>query len=378
MKKICYIVTLPITIRSFFIPQLRYLANNGFEVSVVCSPDDLIQNELGEKVRYIPMEIPRGISVKRGIRAINNLYKLFRIEKFDLIQYSTPNAALYASIAGKRAKIQVRNYHLMGFRFMGSSGIGRYLLKLVEKITCNNSTAIECVSKSNLEIGIQENIFTRKKATVVWNGSSGGVDLCRFNFGMRKVFRETVRREYGLSQNDFVFGFVGRITRDKGVNEILEAFSEIENAKLILVGDLEGKKTLNQDLYIKSLENPRILYIGSVMDIERFYAAIDVLLLPSYREGFGNVIIEAAAMGTPAIVSNIPGPIDAIVDGKTALTVSVRNSLELMQRMKEICCLDYITMGKEALDYVATSFDSNKLNHYILDRKKKLLRGQNL
>ena len=374
MLKICYIVTLPVTIRSFFISQLKYLAENGFDVSVVCSPDNAIENELGNNIKYIPMIIPRGISIWGTIKSINNLTRLFKSEKFDLIQYSTPNAALCASIAGKRANIVVRNYHLMGFRFLGSVGIARYLLKTLEKITCRNSTTIECVSNSNLEIGIQERIFTYKKATVIWHGSSGGVDLQRFDFSKRKVFREIVRRKYGLALEDFVFGFVGRITRDKGINEILEAFSGIADAKLMLVGDLEGKETLNQELYIASLNNPRICYTGAVADVECYYAAMDVILLPSYREGFGNVIIEAAAMGTPAIVSNIPGPIDAIIDGKTALTVSARDSLELMQRMNEIRHSDYAKMGEEASAYVADFFDSNKLNHYILERKQKLLR----
>jgi len=107
MKKICYIVTVPITIRSFFIPQLKYLAENGFDVSVVCSPDSNLQQELGEKITYYPIDIPRGISLSGSIKAIKNLLELFKIEKYDLIQYSTPNAALYSAIAGKIAGIKV-------------------------------------------------------------------------------------------------------------------------------------------------------------------------------------------------------------------------------------------------------------------------------
>ena len=116
--KICYVVTVPITIRAFFIPQLKYLAENGFDVSVVCSKDDSLQKELGKKITYYPMEIPRGMSFLGSLKAIGHLTQFFKKEKFDLIQYSTPNAAMYASIAGRITKIQVRNYHLMGFRYL--------------------------------------------------------------------------------------------------------------------------------------------------------------------------------------------------------------------------------------------------------------------
>ncbi len=177
--KICYVVTVPITIRSFFIPQLKYLAENGFDVSVVCSKDDSLQMELGNDITYHPIEMPRGISFFASLKAIKELTDYFKKEEFDIIQYSTPNAAMYASIAAKKVGCRIRNYHLMGFRYLGASGILKSILKTMEIVSCKNSTHIECVSKSNLEIGINEKIFKMDKAVVVWNGSSGGVDLNR-------------------------------------------------------------------------------------------------------------------------------------------------------------------------------------------------------
>lgn len=188
--KICYIVTVPITIRSFFIPQLKYLANNGFDVSVVCSKDELLQQELGNTITYHPIEMPRGISFLGSLKAVWELFCYFREERFDFIQYSTPNAAMYASIAGRLANIKVRNYHLMGFRYLGTKGILRFILKKMEKISCNYSTHIECVSNSNLEIGIKEKVLKKEKAQVVWNGSSGGVDLKRFDYSKRLTYRK--------------------------------------------------------------------------------------------------------------------------------------------------------------------------------------------
>lgn len=374
--KICYIVTVPITIRAFFIPQLKYLAENGFDVSVVCSKDDFLQRELGEKITYHPMEIPRGMSLLGSIKAIYHLIQYFKKEKFDLIQYSTPNAAMYASIAGRLTKIKVRNYHLMGFRFFGANGIPKRILKAMEVIICSNSTHIECVSKSNLELGINEKIFEKDKAAIVWNGSSGGVDLKRFDYSKRLAYRKEIRLRFGISKDDFVFGFVGRITRDKGINEILEAFSSIKNAKLLMVGNVEEEELLNSVLYQNSLCDPNIVYTGLVLDVEKYYAAVDVLLLPSYREGFGNVVIEAAAMGTPAIVSNIPGPVDAIEIGETALVVNTKDVESLLKAMRKILTMDYIGMGRQAEQFAREKFDSIVLCRKILERKEKM-NGEN-
>lgn len=377
MKKICYVVTIPLTIKAFFIPQLQYLSMHGFDVTVVCSDDSKLQELLGERIHFVPVNIPRGISIRGSILAIKKLKKFFKKEKFDLIQYSTPNAALYASIASKKSGCKVRNYHLMGFRYLGAKGIGKVILKTIEKITCNNSTSIECVSKSNMELGIREKLFQSDKATVVWNGSTGGVDLFRFDFAKREEWRQEIRAELGYSKNDFVYGFVGRITRDKGINELLEAFNELNGYdKLFLIGSIENEETLNKELLKEAYSKNNVQFHNPVSDIERYYAAIDVLVLPSHREGFGNVIIEAGAVGTPSIVSNIPGPIDTIEEGKTALIVEMRDIESLKNAMKNIKKLDYKEMGIRANKYVTQHFDSRRLCEAILFRKRELLGDQ--
>jgi glycosyltransferase involved in cell wall biosynthesis len=375
VKKICYIVTKPSTIEAFFIPQLQYLSGHGYDVTVVCDYSDYLQDKLGNGIRYVPVNIPRGISIGGSVLAIRSLTEFFKKEKFNMIQYSTPNAALYASIAAKKAGIKIRNYHIMGFRYLGSSGIGRMVLKKVEKITCRNSTSIECVSRSNLESGVREKIFDKKKAAVVWNGSSGGIDLKKFNCEYREQYRDKIRKKYGINKNDFVFGFVGRITKDKGVNEILKAFSGINDAKLMMVGDPEATDTLDQKLYTDTLKNNNVIYTGNVTEIEQYYSAIDVLLLPSYREGFGNAVIEAGAMGTPSIISNIPGPKDAVIPNETALVIEPQDPDALLEAMKKMMGGKVTEMGNAAADHVRKSFDSEKLNEFILERKDELFEG---
>jgi glycosyltransferase involved in cell wall biosynthesis len=374
MKKICYVVTVPLTIKAFFIPQLKYLARNGFDITVICSYDAELQQVLGKGISYIPISIPRGISIRKSEYAIRSLFKIFRKEKFDLIQYSTPNAAFYASIAAKFTRCKVRNYHIMGFRYLGVKGKNRILLKGIERITCCNSTSIECVSDSNFKLGVKEKIFPSDKATIVWNGSTGGVDTERFNIQKRLQWRNELRKILGYTEIDFIYGFVGRITRDKGVNELLSAFFSLEDdSKLLLIGEWEDEGELSIELIKKARKSKRVQFHNSVTDIEKYYAVIDVLVLPSYREGFGNVIIEAAAVGTPAIISDIPGPIDAIELNKTALVFSVKDIQNLIIVMKKIRKMNYITMGEYASRFVKEKFDSTLLCEKIFERKKSLL-----
>lgn len=376
MKKICYIVTLPMTIEAFFIPQLKYLSNNDFIVDVICSKSDTLQEKLGDRINYIPVEIPRGVSIVGMLKAIKTLIKIFRNNKYDMIQYSTPNASFCAVLAGKISKINIRNYHLMGFRYLGAQGVNRKILKLFEIITCKLSTSIECVSYSNKNLGVSEKIFKDEKAIVVWNGSTGGVDLKRFDFSKREIWRKETRKKLGYSASDFIYGYVGRITKDKGINELLKSFLSINNnSKLILIGNIEDNN-IDFELLKESKECKNIRFHEYVQEIEKLYAIIDVLVLPSYREGFGNVIIEAAAVGTPAIVTDIPGPIDAIKRDITALVIQPHNTSSLSIALNQFYNMsenEYNNIKLNAVRFVKDNFDSDILVKKVLNRKKELL-----
>lgn len=374
MKKICFITTIPLTLNTFVLNTAKYLhENTDWDISFICSDENDFGSSLPKYIRYFPVKMERGISIA-GIKAMLQMKKIFQKENFDLIQYSTPNAALYASIASKLSGCKIRNYHLMGFRYLGASGFSRTCLKCIEKFTCRLSTSIECVSQSNLEFGVQENVFAREKATVVWNGSTGGVDLSKFDFTQREMWRTQVREEIGINQNDFVFGFVGRITKDKGIDELLEAFFNLKSkAKLLIVGNLENADSLDKLLWNKAINASDVKIIDSRTDIERYFSAMDVLILPSYREGFGNVIIEAGAVGTPSIVTNIPGPIDAIENGKTGVTVIKGDSSDLLKKMELAVNKTLFESPEYCSEFVKNHFDSLILNKYILRRKQQLL-----
>lgn len=375
-KKVCYVTTIALSIRAFFIPQLRYLAKNGYKVTIVCSPDDELAAQLGEDIRYIPVVIARGVSPLTLHRSTKELRELFKKERFDMVQYSTPNAAFCASIAAKQAGIKIRNYHLMGLRYLGMSGPFRVLFKWLEKLTCKISTDIECITPSNLKMSVSDGLFPEDKATIVWNGSTGGVDMHRFDYKKRSLWRAETREELGLQADEFVFGFVGRVTKDKGINELLKAFSGLDGScKLMIVGPKEGINTLDARLWANAKNNRNVVIHDTVPDIERYYAAMDVLLLPSYREGFGMSIAEAAAMGTPAIVSDIPGPIDVIDNNRTAFTVKVKDSESLREKMQYFIDNPGMAqkMSKVCVNHIKNKFDSDVLCEKILERKEKLL-----
>lgn len=378
MKKICYVVTVPTTIRAFFVPQLQYLSEHEFEVHVICSEDDGLQELLGKEIKYIPLNMQRGISVIGTIKAIKELIGIFKREKYDLVQYSTPNAAFNTAIASKISKIRIRNYHLMGLRYEGDCGIKRMILKTMEKISCRLSTHIECVSNSNMEIALRDKIFPREKAVVVWNGSTGGVDLERFDISKKAEWRNVIRKKYEIEEEKIVFGFVGRITRDKGINELFGAFKMLlsiaPQSLLMLIGDFESEENLEQKKLHWAKQSEDVIFIPNVQDIEKYYAALDVLVLPSYREGFGNVIIESEAMGVTVVVSNIAGPIDAMQNEVTGLQSQLKDQKDLYKKMEKL--LNDDIRGKYSIaarKFVEESFDNKILCNKIYQRKRELL-----
>lgn len=377
-KKICIITTISLSIKSFFLEQIAYLSENGYEVTIISDTDEELINVIHPDVRYVPVPMKRGLDPMGGIWAINKMYCIFKENKFDIVQYSTPNAAFYASIASKLAGIRIRLYHNMGYRYATSEGIKRTIFKTLEKITCKLSTEIQPVSFSNLEFGVKERLFPRQKARVIWNGSTGGVDLAKFDISKKEEWKNEIFSKYNIGTETFVFGFVGRITRDKGINELLSAYRGLSlkntSIKLILVGTEENIDSLNQDLYNWAKSREDIVFTGSTQEVYKYFAAFDVMILPSYREGFGNVVIEAQAMGVPVIVSDIPGPTDAILANVTGIVIPKQDANALLEAMRNMINLPNIVeiMGESAYQYVRNHFDNKKLIKYILEDKNRL------
>lgn len=379
MKKICYITTIPLTIDSFILKSIEYLhENTDWEFSVICDEDLEFAKRLPEYVRYFPVKMKRGISLL-GIKAMFQMKRIFKQEKFDLIQYSTPNASLYAALAGKLAKIPVRLYCQWGMAFVGFTGIKRKIFKTIEKTVCSLSTWIEPDSKSNLEFSHEQKLYSENKSSVIWNGSACGVDLKKFDFTQKNEYRKMIRDKYDIPENAFVFGFVGRITKDKGINELFEASRKIiennENVYLLMVGGMELDATVNEAAYQWSKESNHVIYAGYTKAVEQYMSAMDCYILPSYREGFGLGVVEAEAMGVPVIVTNIPGPIDAMIKDKTGLIVKKADVQDLTNAMVKICekpdmCIKF---GNAGVIHARECFEQQQLFECILEDRKHLL-----
>ena len=380
MKKICFVTTASGTLKAFVLNTAKYIhENTDWDITFICNYDKQFEEKLPDCIHYIPVKMERGINLG-GIKAIAELKRIFKREKFDLIQYSTPNASLYASVAGKLANVPVRLYCQWGMAFVGFSGMKRRIFKLMEKFICKLSTWIEPDSKSNLKFSHEQGLYPEDKGSVIWNGSASGVNLQKFDISQKSDYRKAIRSQYQISEDAFVYGFVGRITRDKGINELLSAFKQLspENSYLMLVGSEEINKNIDFDLFNWSKSAENVIYTGSTSVVEQYLSAMDVYILPSYREGFGSCVIEAEAMGLPVIVSNIPGPTDAMLKDETGLVVekadvrSLKEAMEIIRNDREL----YQSLASNTLAFAENNFEQGKLFEHIIEDRKKLL-GEN-
>lgn len=376
MLKICFVTTIYSTYRVFLKNLSSYLHDTGeYDISLICADEQKAHEDVPDFVHYFPIKMERGISIA-GVKAMLEMKKVFKREKFDLIQYSTPNASLYASMAGRLAHVPVRLYCQWGMAFVGFQGLKRKIFQMEEKYVCHLSTHIEPDSNSNLRFAHEIGLYPKSKGSVIWNGSACGVNLTKFDISNKEEYRKDIREQLDIPEDSFVYGFVGRITRDKGVNELLEAYKTInDDSYLIMVGPSEVDETINQELYTWASKNEKIKFTGYTTVVEQYLSAMDCYILPSYREGFGMGVVEAEAMGVPVIVTDIPGPTDAMIDNETGIVVQKADVESLYNAMISIRedKVRYFAMAEKAHDFVVNNFEQKQLFNYILEDRKKLL-----
>lgn len=336
-KKICCITTVDITLEIFVIEAMRQFVDKGYEVTLVCSMSSDFQEKYGKEFRCVNIPMKRGISVSDLFKMPFLFKSFFKQEKFDMIQYATPNASLYASIGGWMAKVPVRLYCQWGIRYVGLSGIMRKVIKLLEHITCKLSTDICPASQKNLDFAVKEGLYKAEKAIIIGNGGTIGVDLSKFDLSKKKELRDYVLREYPILKNKIVFCSVGRLSRDKGSFELLEAFGQLmkerDDVALMMIGDIEGNIPEHLDIVCK---NKNVVFTGFTKDVFKYMSACDILVHPSYREGFSMVIQEAMAMELAVLTTDIPGPSEVIEKDITGLLVEPKSTESLLAGMHEI------------------------------------------
>lgn len=382
MKKICFVTTVYMTYKCFLKQLSQYLHESGeYDISLICNDEEEVLNDVPSFVHYHPVDMKRGISLS-AFGAIKKISEILECEQFDIVQYSTPNAAFYTSIAAKKKKVPVRLYCQWGIRYMGFEGWKRSVFKYLEKRTCDNSTFIEVESHNIRSFSLDEKLYTTDKSCVIWNGSASGVDLNKFDISKKKCWRDKIRTQYNLSDDDIVYVFAGRLTADKGVNELLSAFLNIEkkysHVKLFMMGGMDNHESLFPKLMKQAKLSTNIIFTGNMPNVEEYYAASDIFVAPSYREGFGLVVVEAEAMGLPAIVSNVPGQVDAIKENETGLTCVVKDCKSLENAMRKLIedVELRIDLGKKAARYVEGNYEQKKLFEYLKMHRDALISGE--
>jgi glycosyltransferase involved in cell wall biosynthesis len=379
MKKLCIITTVPITITSHWGKQLEFLQSHGFAVTVIAAPDDRFAGWLPPGVDYRPVRMSR---VLRPWEDICSLFSLIRILKkggFDVVQYATPKGALFGSIAAWYARVPVRLYLMWGLYYVTQKGFKRAVFKCFEKIACRLSTDIAPDSKGNVRFAVEEGLCGPEKIGVVGYGSANGVDTERFDPDRLSDMGREIRKDLNIPDRATVFGCITAIVGDKGINELIEAFDvvsrEYPGAYLLYIGQTTEKDPV-KDSTLEILKNhKRIVLLGWQTEPEKYMAAMDVFVLPTYREGFGVVNVEASAMRLPVISTDVPGPQESIVNGETGILVPAKQVEPLITAMKDMLERPSYAerLGKAGRKRVKELYEQKELWEEILQHRIRLI-----
>lgn len=378
MKKICFITTVSITLKTFVLELAKYLHQTGnYRITFICDYDEEFSKSLPDYITYIPVSMKRGISIG-GVLAFYKMYHIFKKEKFDMVQYSTPNASLYASLAAKYAKIPIRLYGQWGIRYVGMTGAHKIIFKKIEKIICSLSSDIRPVSFKNRDFAIKEKLYSRECVMINGKGGTIGVNLEEYDIEKKAIYRKQIRNQFNI-EDDIVFGFAGRISKDKGCNELFKAFLKIntdKNIKLLVVGSID-KSDIDEDLLEAVKKNKNIIFTGKVKnsDMVYYYSAMDIYVHPTYREGFGMVLQESAAMQVAIITTDIPGASEVMEVGKSCLLVKPKDVKELQEKMMLLLNDRELrdSLGVQARIRVEKYFDRNLMLKNQKEDYKRLL-----
>lgn len=341
--KICMVTTIARSFDCLVSDSAKYLADKGFDVTIMCGDmDEAFLNKHKKFARCVPLPAKRGIDISSLIKSVRLMRKFFREEKFDIVQYSTPNAAFYCALSAGVMKKSIRLYNQWGLRYVGFTGLKRFIFKMIEKYTCRRSTHIISTSPKNMQFNIDEGLCPKKKISVIGKGGTIGVDFSIFDINKKTEYRQQVRYEYGIGDNTFVFSFVGRVNADKGVNELIGAYKELtrcyKDTRLMIIGVEDNTNPPDKALINWAKQNENIIVTGAVspLRVAQLMSATDLLVHPTYREGGSMAIQEGMAMALPILTTDVPGPSEFIINGETGILVPSRNEKALLQAMESL------------------------------------------
>lgn len=323
--------------------QPEFFQDRGFDVTLLCP--ERRENEwqvappAGIPIMEVPME--REIAPAQDIATLLRLWRTMRLLQPSVTNVGTPKAGLLGGLAAWVNRVPCRFYTLHGLRFETTKGLKRRMLILIERLACLLAHRVVCVSHSVRNKAIAAGLAPEDKMIVLGAGSCNGIDADRFAPHPRLIQRATaLRRQMGIPEKAIVLLFLGRLTRDKGIPELVAAFGQLEKKYsdlwLLLAGCLEAGDPLPVRTRREMAANPHIIFAGAVQDTPCFYAAADIVVLPSHREGLPTVILEAQAAGKPVVGANATGIVDLVTDGETGLLFPVGDVAALVKAIARL------------------------------------------
>jgi len=316
--------------------QLDHLAGEGFDVVVGTGLNNGPGPAFDKSARVVDLGFQRTISPVADIRSLVRTIRLLRRERPEFVNYSTPKAALIGAIAARLLQIPVRIYVVRGLRYETQTGWGRRLLMLLERWIMRSSTMAIMNSPSLLSTAVAEGLVSPDRCAVLAGGSGNGIDTR--SLPNIAIDGHEARVRLGLDEEAMVIGFVGRLTRDKGVVDLCEAFfavaAERSDVVLLLVGIFEENNAVPEDVQKRLLESDSVVHVVWMEDPSAAYAAMDVLAFPSYREGLPNVVLEAQLAGVPVVGYAATGTVDAVDGDETARLVAVADVRALARELE--------------------------------------------
>lgn len=339
MKKLIRTATVAMSLDILLKGQLAYL-NQKFEVIAVSGQDAHLETVAKrEGVKTVAVSMSRSISPIKDMVSLLKLYFLFRREKPYIVHSITPKAGLLSMTAAYFARVPVRIHTFTGLIFPSKTGMLQRVLIAMDKLVCFFATTI--YPEGN---GVKNDLIhykiTKKPLHIIANGNVNGIDVDYFHpNSVSEIEKETLRKELDFLETDFVFVFVGRLVKDKGINELIEAFEVLSHnnkaVKLLLVGPFESDLDPLKESTVQAIEsNGSIVSVGFQNDIRPYLAVSNCLVFPSYREGFPNVVLQAGAMNLPSIVSDINGCNEIIQDAKNGIIIPVKDSVAILNAMQ--------------------------------------------
>ena len=362
--KLCVIITVSQNLYSLYRDQFKYLQSKGFEITAIASPGP--EHELLRKQGIRTVEIP----MRKRPSPLFDLYSLFRLwlhlltNRYNIVSVSTPKASLLGTLAGKLSFHKNLIFTLRGRAYENEIGIKLKFYQFIDRFICFSSSKVFCISKELREDFVNNRYVEPEKILVIGEGSSNGVDLSRFTKSpaLAKKANE-VRSFFNIAPDDKVLLYSGRLRTDKGINELVSAFElllEIPNLHLIIQGAMDDTDPLNENTLRIIDDNPRIHLASWAYDVEKYFQCADIFVFPSYREGFGNVAIEASAMELPVVSFDVIGCRESVRHNETGMLVKPKSSIELANAIKLLLNDHNLAtrLGKQGRLRVEEHFDS--------------------